>query len=87
MIAHKPLTVATSIVVLFFLLLASTSNVVAMGGLDATSSSDLEAFLDEIIHEQMNEVGIVGVTVSVVSGGEVVISKGYGYAAWPEKSP
>lgn len=43
-------------------------------------STDLEAFMDEVIEEVMVESHIPNATVSVVKDGEVIFEKGYGYA-------
>ena len=40
----------------------------------------LEAFLDGVMAAQQAAHGIVGVSVAVVAGGEVVLAKGYGHA-------
>jgi CubicO group peptidase (beta-lactamase class C family) len=40
----------------------------------------LEAFLDGLIQGQLRERSIAGATVAVVGGGEVLFTKGYGYA-------
>ena len=45
-----------------------------------TDPAELEAFLDELISAQMEELHVPGVTVSVVKDGEVFFAKGYGYA-------
>ncbi len=42
--------------------------------------AELEAFVDGVVAAAMAEHRIVGVTVSAVQGGEVVLSKGYGFA-------
>lgn len=41
---------------------------------------ELEAFIDGVVLTAMAEHRLVGVTVSVVQGGEVVLAKGYGFA-------
>jgi len=45
-----------------------------------TDPAELEAFLDELISAQMEELHVPGVTVSVVKDGELFFAKGYGYA-------
>lgn len=87
LITSKPLAVVASFVVLFVLLLLATSAIAAAAGLGVAGTADLEAFFDAIIHDQMHEVGIAGVTLSVVSGGEVILSKGYGDADVNRKIP
>lgn len=48
---------------------------------------DLEAFVDGIMAAQMEAYKISGAVVSVVSDGELVFSRGYGYADIDERSP
>ncbi|WP_084787807.1 serine hydrolase domain-containing protein [Anaerobacillus alkalidiazotrophicus] len=43
-------------------------------------AADVEEFLDIVIGERRDEFNIPNVTVSVVSGGEIIFAKGYGYA-------
>ncbi len=43
-------------------------------------TADLEAFLDKIIEEQIDEFNIPNLKLSVVAAGEVILAKGYGYA-------
>lgn len=45
-----------------------------------TDRAELEALIDGVIERQLEEKGLVGAAVSVVAGGEVMLSKGYGYA-------
>ncbi len=45
-----------------------------------TETAELEAFLDELMARYMAEYHIAGAAVSVVKDGEVLLSKGYGYA-------
>ena len=49
--------------------------------------SGLETFFDEYLETQMTANHIAGVTVSVVKDGNVLMSKGYGYADVSEKIP
>lgn len=51
------------------------------------NTADLEAFLDRVIGAQMDELNIPNLTVSVVAEGEVILSKGYGYADMEKKTP
>ncbi|MHA2294310.1 MAG: serine hydrolase domain-containing protein, partial [Candidatus Hodarchaeales archaeon] len=44
------------------------------------NESDVAMFLDEIIITHMNEKQVAGITVSVVKDGDLLFSKGYGYA-------
>lgn len=50
-------------------------------------STDVEEFLDAIIGAKMEEINIPNLTVSVVSRGEVIFAKGYGYADYEAKTP
>ncbi|MTI96247.1 MAG: serine hydrolase [Firmicutes bacterium] len=52
--------------------------------LDAT---DLEAFLDSVIAEQMAEFDVPNLTVSVVASGEVILAKGYGFSDIEKELP
>jgi CubicO group peptidase (beta-lactamase class C family) len=49
--------------------------------------NDLERFLDEFFAEQMAELNVPGATVTFVQDGEVLLSKGYGFANWEEQIP
>jgi CubicO group peptidase (beta-lactamase class C family) len=42
--------------------------------------AELEDFVDGVVGEAMAERGLVGVTVSAVQNGQVILSKGYGFA-------
>ena len=48
---------------------------------------DLEAFLDALIPAQLQNRDIAGAVVAVVRDGEVLLSKGYGYADFLAKKP
>ncbi|OEF97065.1 serine hydrolase domain-containing protein [Desulfuribacillus alkaliarsenatis] len=52
--------------------------------LDAT---DVEAFLDTVIRQQMEEHNIPNLTASVVVDGEIIFAKGYGYANYETGKP
>jgi CubicO group peptidase (beta-lactamase class C family) len=52
-----------------------------------TDPAELEAFLDELIAEQMEEHHIPGATVSVVKDGELFFAKGYGSADLERQTP
>lgn len=41
---------------------------------------ELDAFFDDVVPQLMEENGIIGFTISVVKDGDIVFSKGYGYA-------
>lgn len=51
------------------------------------SGDDFEAFIDLTIAAQMEKSGITYATVSIVANGQVVLSKGYGYANRDENLP
>jgi CubicO group peptidase (beta-lactamase class C family) len=53
----------------------------------ADNPDDLEAFLDGFIHNQMEQQNIVGITLSVVQNGEIIMLKGYGYADLEQRLP
>lgn len=44
------------------------------------TAENVEAFFDAMIGRQMDELHVVGATVSVVKAGELLFAKGYGYA-------
>jgi CubicO group peptidase (beta-lactamase class C family) len=48
---------------------------------------DLEAFLDALIPAQLQNRDIAGAVVAVVKDGQVLLSKGYGYADFAAKKP
>jgi CubicO group peptidase (beta-lactamase class C family) len=64
----------------------TTVSQVEISGVSSTDSpiqlnkSDLEQFLDETISIHMNEQQVAGITVSVVKDGDLLFTKGYGYA-------
>lgn len=45
-----------------------------------TDAAELEAFLDDLLAQEMEEYHIAGAAVSVVKDGELFFAKGYGYA-------
>ena len=47
---------------------------------DTAELSNLEQFLDDIIERQLAELEIPGATVAVVTGDQLLLAKGYGYA-------
>ncbi|WP_408956599.1 serine hydrolase [Natroniella sp. ANB-PHB2] len=67
------------IIVMFVgvLILFSASFYVRANSIEA---EELETFLDGVIFSQLDEHDISGVTLSVVKDGEILVSKGYGYA-------
>ncbi|HZE56897.1 MAG TPA: serine hydrolase domain-containing protein [Chthoniobacterales bacterium] len=48
---------------------------------------DLEAFLDALIPAQLQNRDIAGAVVAVVKDGQILLSKGYGYADFTAKKP
>lgn len=68
---------------LLFVLFLSVFLLFVPGKADAAPANnpvELEAFIDGVIYSQMDEHNIVGVTLAVVQDGEIILSKGYGYA-------
>lgn len=56
-------------------------------GQGPTDPAELEAFLDELFAQQMEEHHIAGAAVSVVKDGKLFFAKGYGYADVAEGIP
>ncbi len=52
-----------------------------------TDPAEMEAFMDELFPQQMDEYHIAGAAVSVVKDGQLFFSKGYGYADVENKIP
>jgi CubicO group peptidase (beta-lactamase class C family) len=78
-----------SIKIVAALLLALFVAVAANPALAAPSENpaELEAFMDGLIHNQMKEHNIVGVTLSIVQNGEIILLKGYGFADRESRKP
>lgn len=53
----------------------------------ALTAQDAEAWLDGVILPALKAGDIVGITVSIVKDGQVVLEKGYGYADLKTKTP
>src|SRR5881394_3398573 len=53
----------------------------------ALTKSDFETFLDALIPSQLQNRDIAGAVVSVVKDGQVLFTKGYGYADFTAKKP
>ncbi len=53
----------------------------------ADDPAKLEVFMDGVIYSQMDENNIVGVPLAVVQDGEIILSKGYGYADRENRIP
>jgi CubicO group peptidase (beta-lactamase class C family) len=51
------------------------------------TKADLEAFLDALIPAQLQSRDMAGAAISVVKDGQVLLSKGYGYADYAAKRP
>jgi len=49
-------------------------------GKGPTSSAEMEAFMDDLLQEEIEENHIAGAAVSVVKDGRLFFAKGYGYA-------
>jgi len=52
-----------------------------------TDPIELEAFLDGVISAQLTAYHLPGATVAIVKNGELLFSKGYGYANLEEQTP
>ncbi len=59
----------------------------AAPGQHALEAADLEAFFDGIIPLQLERSDIAGASVMVMQNGQVLLSKGYGYADLKNKKP
>lgn len=51
------------------------------------NSGEFEGFIDDSFNKSMKEYNIPGAVISVVKGGKVIFSKGYGYADVEKKIP
>ncbi|MGL5194254.1 MAG: serine hydrolase domain-containing protein, partial [Chroococcales cyanobacterium] len=49
--------------------------------------AELEAFLDELFAEEMEELHIPGAAISIVQDGSILLTKGYGYADLNNQTP
>ncbi len=94
-IMRKPLAFPMAIMLTLVLLLSAArpamahDNRVALSrsvpaapsqALGPTDPAELEAFLDELFGQQLEEHHIAGAAVSVVKDGKLLFAKGYGYA-------
>jgi CubicO group peptidase (beta-lactamase class C family) len=50
-------------------------------------SAELEAFIDGVMAGQLRRQHVAGATVSVVKGGKLLLSKGYGYSNVEKRTP
>lgn len=66
---------------------AETLPGLSLQGSGPTDAAEMEAFLDELLKQEMEENHIAGAAVSVVKDGEVFFTKGYGYADLENKIP
>ena len=57
-----------------------------MGAIEL-DAAEVEVFLDGIISAQINQNRIPGAVISVVHNGDILFSKGYGYANLEEGTP
>jgi CubicO group peptidase (beta-lactamase class C family) len=54
---------------------------------NAITVSDLEAFFDNLVNQQLAEYHIAGATVSIVKDGKIELAKGYGFTDVEQKIP
>lgn len=73
--AQQPLTVESG----------PAESVEVRGG--PTNPAELEAFVDGLMEVLLDEFNTAGAVVSVVSGGELFFSKGYGFSDWEARTP
>jgi CubicO group peptidase (beta-lactamase class C family) len=52
-----------------------------------TDPGEFGTFIDGVMHTVLEDFHTAGAVVSVVSGGEIFFSKGYGYADWEARVP
>ncbi|MEJ2088239.1 MAG: serine hydrolase, partial [Gammaproteobacteria bacterium] len=60
--------------------LVSIVTTVQAAAVDITHTNELEAFVDGIVESGMDEHNVAGMVVAIVKDGQVLLSKGYGYA-------
>ena len=89
---NKRMYVSITIIILLFWLLAPMSSSLAaqlqtqeqskslQSGDGPTDPAELEAFLDQLMREQMDENHVAGAVVSVVKDGKMLFARGYGLA-------
>ncbi len=65
----------------------ASSPVAESSGSHELTNSDLEAFLDALLPAQLQSRDMAGAVVAVVKDGQVLLSKGYGYADFAAKKP
>jgi CubicO group peptidase (beta-lactamase class C family) len=67
--------------------LVSIVTTVQAAAVDITHTNELEAFVDGIVESGMDEHNVAGMVVAIVKDGQVLLSKGYGYADVEKKLP
>jgi CubicO group peptidase (beta-lactamase class C family) len=72
------LFLALSLFVLPFIL--GIQPVLAAGEADPQGTAELEAFFDQVIASHLESLNVPGAALAVVKEGELILSKGYGYA-------
>jgi len=73
------LLVATALAALLCLPAPALANT-PESGVGLTTPDALEAFIDELMADHVEQFGLAGATVTVVKDGDVFVSKGYGHA-------
>jgi CubicO group peptidase (beta-lactamase class C family) len=81
----KQLRLRWPLLIIYLLVSIFSAGTVFAGPAD--NPAELEAFFDGFIANQMQAHNIVGITLSVVQDGEVILLKGYGYADLDKKTP
>lgn len=72
---------------LAFALLLPAQLLAQSGGRRPLTREDLETFLDALVPNELSRGNIAGAIVTVVNGGQVLLSKGYGYSNVARKTP
>ncbi|MFC6823621.1 serine hydrolase domain-containing protein [Halopelagius fulvigenes] len=60
--------------------LTATADTRSSSGADGSAQSDIESLLDDLVESSLGEYDIPGASVAVVTGGDTVLTKGYGVA-------
>lgn len=91
-LSRKTLIVAVALLVLLMIncpvgaqLLAGTADSIQEA--DLIDPNEMEAFVGEYLEENMETWFVPGLAITIVEKGEVVLSKGYGYADLENKRP
>src|SRR5690554_3340041 len=77
----KQLHVLCSLLVILFILIPQVK------AQTIDSLTELEAFLDGIFSVQHEQYKVPGISVAIIQDGEILFSKGYGYADFENKVP